>query len=470
MYRTCNGGLPGSEGCEGHDEEARLCNTDECEEEWSECSVSCGGGVQMQFKNRELLSQGCNLQKCPQWTMWSPWGRCTRTCGGGMSTKTRVCENGEIGDAGCTGDSKMSRPCSENSCASWTAWGAWDTCSKSCGSGGYQSSSRICQGKADAGVGSGCDGDSTRKQECNTDIKCKVTTPWLKCTVSCGGGGTRSRVFEDELEVEACGDTPCPEWGAWGNWTACSKTCGPDSVQTADRECKNGNVDDGGCVGLATRLRKCSMESCAVWDDWKVSRECSKSCGTGVTLLTRDCLHGEAGEGACIGSTFETIACNEQVCPSWSEWKGTKCSEQLCTSGLAKQTRECLNGRVGDAGCTGTSVNYEFCKTKCPEWGSWGSYDDCDAECGTGVRTRTRECIGGKVGEGKCVGDATQKTSCVKQKCHPCDDLVDYYTSCLYYYRTVGCYSYGSFMKRNCALTCCQQEMRQQIMYDHHYY
>ena len=33
MYRTCNGGLPGSEGCEGHDEEARLCNTDECEGE-----------------------------------------------------------------------------------------------------------------------------------------------------------------------------------------------------------------------------------------------------------------------------------------------------------------------------------------------------------------------------------------------------------------------------------------------------
>ena len=44
----------------------------------------------------------------------------------------------------------------------WSPWGAWSSCTRTCG-GGQQTRSRICRG------GAGCEGLSSQSQRCNTD-------------------------------------------------------------------------------------------------------------------------------------------------------------------------------------------------------------------------------------------------------------------------------------------------------------
>ena len=39
---------------------------------------------------------------CPYWGDWGEWDTCTVTCGGGVEKRTRGCEDGEMGDIGCS--------------------------------------------------------------------------------------------------------------------------------------------------------------------------------------------------------------------------------------------------------------------------------------------------------------------------------------------------------------------------------
>ncbi|CAG4918915.1 unnamed protein product [Colias eurytheme] len=48
-----------------------------------------------------------------------------------------------------------------------------------------------------------------------------------------------------------------------------------------------------------------------------------------------------------------------------------------------------------------------------PEWGDWGSWSDCNAECGYGLRTRIRRCwYKGSISESACEGAGSQVATC----------------------------------------------------------
>lgn len=49
-----------------------------------------------------MMEQGfCNGNICPHYSIWAKWSECSLSCGGGVSMRTRICINGIVGDVGC---------------------------------------------------------------------------------------------------------------------------------------------------------------------------------------------------------------------------------------------------------------------------------------------------------------------------------------------------------------------------------
>lgn len=162
-YRACKGGRPGDRGCEKDgDFDVGECRADiECPRyehwlTWEKCSASCHGGTRKRersclkfaewqkcvpedieeppgsgqgstdslvhvpldpswslsgpfipesgnFTLVDTVQHGeCGMGPCPYWGEWGEWDTCTVTCGGGVEKRTRGCEDGVMGDIGCS--------------------------------------------------------------------------------------------------------------------------------------------------------------------------------------------------------------------------------------------------------------------------------------------------------------------------------------------------------------------------------
>jgi len=106
------------------------------------------------------------------WSTWSPFGTCSQTCGStpGTQDRTRSCNNPapSNGGAQCSGNKSEQKECGAIPCAVngvWGNWGAWATCSKSCG-GGERSRGRNCDNPPPSNGGNGCQGDDREKENC----------------------------------------------------------------------------------------------------------------------------------------------------------------------------------------------------------------------------------------------------------------------------------------------------------------
>ncbi|XP_074609279.1 uncharacterized protein LOC141863586 isoform X3 [Acropora palmata] len=72
---------------------------------WTNCTKTCGGGIQVTCANNTAKTKACNTMRCPGDPEWT---KCTLTCGGGMQTNVdnssimRTCNTMSCpGDAGC---------------------------------------------------------------------------------------------------------------------------------------------------------------------------------------------------------------------------------------------------------------------------------------------------------------------------------------------------------------------------------
>ncbi|EDO37329.1 predicted protein, partial [Nematostella vectensis] len=110
--------------------------------EFTECSVSCGGGVRTRVRTCTLPSPKygglncsvlgkplqvyrCNLLPCPVhggYSNWGEYGACSKTCGGGEQERHRGCDNPapQFGGKNCRemelGDDLESRQCNTEPC------------------------------------------------------------------------------------------------------------------------------------------------------------------------------------------------------------------------------------------------------------------------------------------------------------------------------------------------------------------
>ncbi|XP_026209246.1 ADAMTS-like protein 1 isoform X2 [Anabas testudineus] len=228
-YRTpCSGVLAQGNGNENENEG----ETPEREElhDWeyegfTECSESCGGGVQeavvicLNKQTREAadqslcvssrrppqLLQDCKTQPCPPRWETGDWSSCSATCGVGLRTRTVACTHRPSRDSNRTEVLRVEecqnpkpspfQACNRFDCPPTWETRDWDQCSQSCG-GGVQKRQVLCKQRlADGSIlelpDTFCSSKIPANQQPCAKQECPpqwVTTNWSECSVTCGSG------------------------------------------------------------------------------------------------------------------------------------------------------------------------------------------------------------------------------------------------------------------------------------------
>lgn len=132
-----------------------------------------------------------------EFSNWSNWSDCSVSCGGGLIKRNRTCTNPVPGPLGmdCSGIRVMTRKCNEKPCAidgGYSPWSEFTKCAKSCGVG-TRMRSRTCTNPLPQNGGRNCQhlGDAEEKQYCNVH-PCPVNggySEWGKYTECVADGG-----------------------------------------------------------------------------------------------------------------------------------------------------------------------------------------------------------------------------------------------------------------------------------------
>jgi hypothetical protein len=424
-----NGGAP----CEEPRSESQPCNQFECPVDcvvgnfgsWSTCTKSCETGSQTRTRSVttpaayggvacEHLSesQNCNTQCCPVDCFvqaWGAWGQCTHSCGTGTQTRSRDLSAPSCGGSICP-TSLGTQECNTVSCpvdCIVEAWSSWSDCSKTCETG-TQSRTRATVSPMHGGKA--CPTD-IQYQSCNTfdcPVDC-VEGQWSSfddCTLTCGTGSrTRTRSIAqprhggvscgNSFETAECNAFACPidcAFGEWGDWQACTLSCGAGS-QTRTRTVNQASVQNGGKACPQSQETQSCGDNCPVdcvsgaWSAWS---DCSLTCGsTGSSTRTRHLVQPQFG-GALCPVSFESSECARFECPQdcyevygWTEWGACSVS---CGDGRHTRSRHLQDPQFGGAICGDSLEDRECTDGPCPvhcEVGEWQSWSACDKSCAT---------------------------------------------------------------------------------------
>ncbi|XP_026672200.1 A disintegrin and metalloproteinase with thrombospondin motifs 9-like [Ceratina calcarata] len=353
--------------------------------EWSACDVTCGTGLQYRsatcvdsnrrevseencMRQRKDLERPCAQHSCPKWAV-ANWTDCSVTCGIGVQRATFVChiDHRIVSNSFCGNPPReIIKSCNAGSCEEWHA-GDWSPCTVSCGEGTKR---RKVMCKDDNGLRSNRCSDSDKPDDIavcilkscptvvsETPIKYSSDPPYevpsqqdnevhdiifrsgykwhvesRKCSSPCLEGYMQTPVTCVSIETGTiapddycdnekkppteipCNRYHCPMWHA-SEWAQCNVECGTGH-QYRQVICQSPNGDllqDEKCHDSEKPeiVKLCRKRPCAHNNDrrnrletnilrkWRTSpwTPCSKSCGTGTQRRRVECTMRRGNHG-----------------------------------------------------------------------------------------------------------------------------------------------------------------------------
>ncbi|XP_072164869.1 uncharacterized protein [Diadema setosum] len=143
------------------------------------------------------------------------------------------------------------------------------------------------------------------------------------------------RDYARRFSVRGGHDAGPVAWGAWRDWSLCSRSCGHDGIKTRVRLCHSPAL--GVCRGVNSVQKqeiRCTLERCPdswdedeapgdhslqPWSHWSDWSPCSPSCGIGRQQRMRSCLVGfdDGRTSACDGSSLQIQICHNTECDNF---------------------------------------------------------------------------------------------------------------------------------------------------------
>jgi len=436
VTKAANGGSVCPILSETLDCKSQACPTDCQVSPWSAftvCTKSCGKGTQS--RDRAIIARQalggkpcgavredkpCNAQACPINCGVSKWGsytRCSAKCGFGSNMRTRkVVRKAANGGAGCpvTNDKKK---CMIKKCAHpcpVSKWTAWSPCPTKCGVAGKQFRTRTTTVNNKKDCPQMRETKKCAAKKCNVACKMSAYGPWSACSKTCGRGTKyqlRKILAPAQGSGKACGAvkntascaSPCPVdclVGAFGDFGACSATCGT-GTKTAARKVVRAAAYNGKACPVLTLTAACTVGPCPIdckvgtWRGWA---KCTKSCGGGFQIRSRKIITDSKFNGAQCPSLKEQRQCNWHPCPIdciTSDWTPFTACTASCGKGTKSRSRHVTRVAQFKGKACALLTNSAPCDAgPCPvhcKVTNWSGFSGCSATCGGGRMTRTRK-------------------------------------------------------------------------------
>ncbi|XP_078055929.1 thrombospondin type-1 domain-containing protein 4-like [Mustelus asterias] len=272
--------------------------------------------------------EACNINSCPAFWDIGEWSECSKTCGLGMQHRQILCRQvyanytTTVQPYQCQFLEKpeIISTCQMKICSGWQIHTEWSSCSTPCGVGQRNRVVKCVSNLSDIVDDEECNMKLRPKDIENCDMgacaKSWFFSEWSdRCSAECGEG-MRSRSVIcltnhiSSLPLEGCGNerptdsmrcssTPCDSHVQWftGHWSQCSTECN-NGTQYRDVICIRKTQDNFTtvnsyeCAALNRPLtqQSCYLKPCgAKWfhTEWST---CSKSCEGGFRVREVRCL------------------------------------------------------------------------------------------------------------------------------------------------------------------------------------
>ncbi|KAK7913517.1 hypothetical protein WMY93_013728 [Mugilogobius chulae] len=374
----------------------------------TECSASCGKGFRYsvfhcvhQQKNLQVSEtlcdssnkpsvheEPCNLQSCPAFWDIGEWSECSKTCGLGMQQRQILCRQVYANHTLNVHTSRcqhLERPettstCQMKICSEWQIRSEWSPCSVPCGLGQRSREVRCVSNVGDFVPDDECNmhlrPDHVENCDAGPCAKSWFYTEWgNRCSTECGMGVRTRAVLcltnhisrlplegcgsERPPDTQVCNNGPCESGFEWftGPWSQCSVECGTGAQQRSVVCLMKSDegftiVPPYECSSLERPLsqQSCKLKACgAKWyhTDWS---SCSKTCEGGFRVREVRCLSDDKLSSEKCDKTTKPAAkedCNPEPCIPHTDGN---CRDKYFNCNVVVQARLCV---------------YDYYKTTC---------------------------------------------------------------------------------------------------------